>query len=200
LEAFEELVFRYEGRIYAFLLNSCGSEYDARDLAQETFVRAFQAISKFNPRLPFGPWLFTIARRKRLDRARGRRHLPIDDSTPEVPDNDDPAELLCREEQRRNIWALARAVLSEAQFDALWMRYVEGMNTAEISSVVRKTQTHVKVLLFRARKTLSAEFQSADRIIDLGPFKSLPSRHKQLDARPALPAGTPCNAIHLSPI
>ena len=53
LHAFEELVYRYEARIYGFLLKSSGNETDARELAQDTFVRAFQAILQFDPRRDF---------------------------------------------------------------------------------------------------------------------------------------------------
>jgi RNA polymerase sigma-70 factor (ECF subfamily) len=163
LEAFEELVYGYEGRIYAFLFNCCRSDADARDLTQETFVRAFRALSRFDIRHSFGPWLFTIARRKWLDRARVRKPSSFDDLPAEIADTDDPAELLSREEQRQNLWCRARLVLPDAQFHSLWLRYVEGMDVAEIATVLSKTQTHIKVLLFRARRTLAADLRSADQ-------------------------------------
>jgi RNA polymerase sigma factor (sigma-70 family) len=70
LSAFEELVYRYEGRIYGFIANSCRNATDAREVTQDTFVRAFQAIGQFDGRRGFAPWLFTIARRKCIDHHR----------------------------------------------------------------------------------------------------------------------------------
>ena len=159
LVAFEELVYRYEGRIYGFVANSCGNRADAREVTQDTFVRAFQAIEQFDPRRGFAPWLFTIARRKCLDRYRAAPP-PADEEVPEMPDENDPSELLARREERRSLWDLARRRLSEPQFQALWLKYAEEMNVADIAAVLRKTQTHVKVLLFRARQALGRELRA----------------------------------------
>ena len=158
LPAFEELVYRYEGRIYGFVANACGNAADAREVTQDTFVRAFQAIAQFDCRRAFGPWLFTIARRKCIDRYRAAPSR-AEESLPELPDNDDPAELLARQEERRDLWDLARRRLPESQFEVLWLRYAEEMSVLGIAEVVRKTQTHVKVLLFRARKALACEIK-----------------------------------------
>jgi RNA polymerase sigma-70 factor (ECF subfamily) len=158
LAAFEELVYRYEGRIFRFLANSCGSEADAREITQDTFLRAYQAIDKFDSNLAFRPWLFTIARRKCIDHYRSAPP-PSVELPPDTPDANDPSELLARREDRQNLWRLARQCLPEAQFQALWLRYAEDMSVAETARVLHKTQTHVKVLLFRARQTLARELE-----------------------------------------
>jgi RNA polymerase sigma-70 factor (ECF subfamily) len=158
LAAFEELVRRYENRIYSFVFQSCGHEADAREVTQDTFVRAFEAIAQFDPRRPFAAWLFTIARRKGIDCFRAR--IPSSgESAPEESDADDPAELLARREEAQDLWRRARASLPDGQFQALWLRYAEDMEIANIARVLRKTQTHVKVLLFRARHKLADELE-----------------------------------------
>lgn len=158
-DAFESLVRRYEGRLYGFLANACGTEAAAREVTQDTFVRAFQAIAQFDPRRPFGPWLFAIARRKAIDRHRATPPAPDGEPLPEPRDHDDPAELLARREDGQALWRCARGVLPEAQFQALWLRYAEDMTVADIAQVLRKTQTHIKVLLFRARRMLGEELE-----------------------------------------
>jgi RNA polymerase sigma-70 factor, ECF subfamily len=160
LAAFEELVYRYEGRIYRFVVNLCGNGTDAREVTQDTFVRAFQAIEQFDPQRNFPPWLFTIARRKCLDLYRAARP-PADEPVPELVDEDDPAELLACQEERQGLWDLARRNLPKPQFQALWLKYAEEMSVAEIAQVLRKTQTHIKVLLFRARQALGRKLGSA---------------------------------------
>ena len=159
LTAFEELVYRYEGRIYSFVSNACRNAADAREVTQDTFVRAFQAIGQFDCGRGFGPWLFTIARRKCIDHHRATPSA-ADEPMPELPDNDDPAELLARQEERQSLWGLARRRLSESQFETLWLRYAEEMSVAGIAQVLRKTETHVKVLLFRARRVLARELRA----------------------------------------
>ena len=158
LSAFEELVYRFEDRIYGFAAKVCGNAGDAREVTQDTFVRAFQAIAQFDCQRAFGPWLFTIARRKCIDRYRAAPPR-ADELLPELVDVDDPAELLARQEERQNLWSLARRRLPETQFDVLWLRYAEDMSVAHIAQVVRKTQTHVKVMLFRARRALADELK-----------------------------------------
>ena len=161
MTAFEELVHRYEHRIYAFVMQYCHNDADAREITQDAFVRAFQAIGRFVPRGGFGPWLFTIARRKCIDRYRATVRASADEPIPEVPDHDDPSVLLVRQEERQELWALARKCLGETQFQALWLRYAEGMSVEGVARVLRKTQTHVKVLLFRAREVLRRELKAA---------------------------------------
>jgi RNA polymerase sigma-70 factor, ECF subfamily len=160
LVAFEELVYRYEGRIYRFVVNLCGNGTDAREVTQDTFVRAFQAIEQFDPQRSFAPWLFTIARRKCLDLYRAARR-PADEPVPELADEDDPAKLLACQEERQGLWDLARRNLPKPQFQALWLKYAEEMSVAEIAQVLRKTQTHIKVLLFRARQALGRKLGAA---------------------------------------
>jgi RNA polymerase sigma-70 factor (ECF subfamily) len=158
LAAFEELVRRYENRIYSFIYQSCGHDADAREATQDTFVRAFQAIGQFDPRRLFASWLFAIARRKGIDCFRAR--IPGDDhEMPEGLDSADPAELMAAREEAQTLWRRARERLPHGQFQALWLRYAEDMDITQIAAVLGKTQTHVKVLLFRARNTLAEELE-----------------------------------------
>jgi RNA polymerase sigma-70 factor, ECF subfamily len=172
LTAFEELVYRYEARIYGFVSNACGNPADARELTQDTFVRAYQAIARFDCRRAFAPWLFTIARRKCIDRSRSaewrmrsaaaevRSEEQAAGSWELGADEADPGELLARQEERQCLWDLARRRLSKPQFEVIWLRYVESMSVADIAEVLHKTQTHVKVLLFRARRVLARELRA----------------------------------------
>ncbi len=162
LEAFEELVSRYEGRVCRFVSQFCRSDADARDVTQDTFVRACQAIRQFDPGQAFAPWLFTIARRKCIDHFRAAPRQ-AGTQAPEPQDLNDPAELLAQREERQDLWRLARRRLPQAQYQALWLRYAEDLSVAEIARVLRKTRTHVKVLLFRARQTLCLELATAAR-------------------------------------
>src|SRR5690349_7452306 len=105
--AFEEVVFLYEKRVYGFVFQSCRNEADAKEITQDTFVRAFQALGRFDVKYPFGPWLFAIARRKCIDFFRARRpHFNYE--LPEIADLRDPASLLCQRERAENLWLLAR--------------------------------------------------------------------------------------------
>ena len=156
--AFEKLVYRYEGRIYQFVAKSCRSKADALEITQDTFLRAFRGIERFDAERNFAAWLFTIARRRCIDHFRSQPPVMAAEM-PELADVEDPAAVMSRKEEGEGVWALARVELSAAQFEALWLKYAEDMSVEQIAQVVRKTKTHVKVLLFRARENLGARLQ-----------------------------------------
>jgi RNA polymerase sigma-70 factor (ECF subfamily) len=158
LPAFEELVHRYEARIFRFVANNSRCESDARDVTQDTFVSAYRNLLQFDPRRSFVTWLFTIARRKCIDRHRSMRNhegQPL----PEPADENTPAELLARREAGEDLWHRARTILSSAHFHALWLKYADDLSVTDIARVIGKSQTHVKVILFRARLALARELE-----------------------------------------
>ena len=185
LESFEELVRRYETRLYRFLARVCRNDADAADLTQETFVTAYTKLERYNPAQSFATWLFIIARRKCIDHLRARR--PVDEEAlPESVDEDSPAELAARRDEQADLWQRARAVLSDVQFQAVWLKYVEDLSVAEIAGVLRRTETHVKVILFRARTALAAA-------LDVQPGG------QRLAAKAAMPAASANSSSGLNP-
>src|SRR5579862_3543368 len=171
LEPFEELVLRYQGRIYGFVRNFCRSETDAREITQDTFVRAYQAIAQFDPRQSFTGWLFAIARHKCIDHYRAAKTV-TDIEPPEGTDDNDPAVQLARREDSENLWQIARRHLSEVQFQALWLKYVDELEVADIARALGKTRTHIKVLLFRARQILATKLPGIPQAAHAAPSVS----------------------------
>jgi RNA polymerase sigma-70 factor, ECF subfamily len=162
LSSFEELVYRHEGRIFRFLVRCCRHEEDARELTQTTFVTAFRSLHLYQPARPFAAWLLTIARHKFIDHYRRARFDFTLDGLPEASDHDDPSAILERREQQRDIWEQVRGLVGPDQFSALWLKYQEDLSIKEIAGVLRRTQTSVKVLLFRARQTLIRDLRTQD--------------------------------------
>lgn len=161
--AFEQLVHRYEHRVNAFATQFCRNAADAREVTQDTFVKAFQSVQQFDSHREFAPWLFTIARHKCIDCHRAVR--PVSEAAiPEGADENHPAELLSRREDRQQLWQLARRCLTDNQFQALWLRYAEDMDVAQVAQVLGKTRIHVKVLLFRAREILGSRLNPAQTL------------------------------------
>ena len=71
--ACRDLVRRYQRQVYSVLLRVVRRSEDAEDLTQETFVRMFRALDRYDPERPFTAWLFTIATRIGIDHLRRRR-------------------------------------------------------------------------------------------------------------------------------
>jgi RNA polymerase sigma-70 factor (ECF subfamily) len=152
VDAFEQLVLHYQDRLYQFLLARANNKADAEDALQEAFVAAFRHLSSYRSRYRFSTWLFTIARRQlgRLDSRPPQQALQ--DSL--VCDQPGPEQLGIQSQHRNSLWESARDCLSEPQFTALWLFYVEDMSLAEISSVMKRPISWVKVNLMRSRRRL----------------------------------------------
>lgn len=157
LPGFAELVRRFEGRLFNFLLRRVGSPQDAEDLTQETFVRAWQRIDQYDQRWRFSTWLFTIGNRLAITHIRRRKPVTVADFTHRqaTAESADPARRAAARERQGLIWDLARRVLTETQHATLWLRYAEEMPIVEVARILGKSQLSVRVTLSRARDTLA---------------------------------------------
>jgi RNA polymerase sigma-70 factor (ECF subfamily) len=156
--AFEELVYRYERRIYSFALTFCRNPADAQELTQDTFVKAFRARHRLKSDREVAPWLFVIARRTCIDHYRSAPPK-ADQQMPELADEREPAEQIAQGEESASVWELARRLLPAAQFEALWLRYAEDLSVAQVAVALGRTNISVRVLLFRARERLARQIK-----------------------------------------
>jgi RNA polymerase sigma-70 factor (ECF subfamily) len=159
--AFEELAARYSLRLFHFLRSRSGSDEDVEDLVQETFLKAYRNIGRFDPQRRFSTWLYTIAIRLSISRHRalGARPFPLtplDQEDSEHPSLG-PQESLIRQEEAResgNIWQVART-LKRAEYEVLWLRYAEEMSIRDIALAIKRSPVGVRVLLHRSRQKLA---------------------------------------------
>ena len=159
-EAFGSLVERYEKRVFHFLCRLAGNSHDAEDLTQDTFLKVYQNLNRFNSAQGFSTWLFTIAKRTAFNHFRGAKRFQ-ELSGPEEMDFEDPSILLQQKDEKASLWKLAEA-LPPAQSEALWLRYGEGFSISEVARILNTSQIRVRVLLHRARKHLAERLRSAD--------------------------------------
>jgi RNA polymerase sigma-70 factor (ECF subfamily) len=152
LEAFGELVRLHQERIFNFLCGLCGNAHDAEDVAQDTFIKAFRAVNRFDGTGSFTSWLYMIAKRTALNHFRANKRWSGEEP-PEEVEAMNPALLLEQREEQGSIWAAARR-LKRDQFEALWLRYGEGFSIAETARIMRTNQIRVRVLVHRARAQL----------------------------------------------
>jgi len=149
--AFGTLVHRYHARVFAFLLTLTRHRQDAEDLTQDTFVRAWNKIHRYDPSLPLLPWLFTLARRQSIAALRKSRPLPPDLPFPAESEPESPA---------LQLWAIAKRQLAPEAYSALWLHYREELPLKEVANILGKREGAVKVLLHRARKSLAESLRA----------------------------------------
>lgn len=160
MDAFEDLVRRYQHRIYALCRRLTGAHQSADDLAQETFIKAYQALGRFDAQWPLYPWLRKIAVNSGLNylKARGREK-PLEDGAfgdrraPVAARGDDPAERLERAEFQAR---LDRAVesLPADQKSVFVLRFHESLSYEDISRTLDLPLGTVMSRLNRARQKL----------------------------------------------
>src|SRR5512134_3162390 len=110
-DSFNELILRWERPIYALAYRTIGREEDARDVCQETFLRAFRALPGFRGQAKFSSWLYRIALNLCRDWMRRERRAP----TVQMPEGVDVAELAAEQGPVESIEDLvARKDLSRA--------------------------------------------------------------------------------------
>jgi RNA polymerase sigma-70 factor (ECF subfamily) len=151
--AFGEIVRSHHRRVFNYLSQMTRHHHDAEDLTQQTFIKAHRHLATFDQSRPIINWLLTIARNSALNHFRDVKkwdELPFDAAASEPS----PAREAEHKEQKENLWERARALLGPREFEVLWLRFAEELNTRETAQVTGLTETHVKVLVFRARQTL----------------------------------------------
>lgn len=154
--AFDELVRAHHRRVFNFVFHLTRQRQDAEDLTQQTFIKAFTHLRRFDGRRPLINWLLTIARHNTLNHFRAAKKW---EEVPEALAGSEPSPAHSAEDRDHSdtLWARARIVLSRREFEVLWLRFGEDLSIKETAGVVGLTQTHVKVLVFRARRTLLKE-------------------------------------------
>jgi len=157
-EAFAILVDRHQGRIIAHLGRLVGRD-DAEDLAQDTFVRAFQAIHRYDPRYPFRGWLLVIASRLAANHVAKRRERTYGDLMPHDPgpSSDNPAQVVLERDavqvlERRLDQALAELSLESRTLYEL--RFRQGLDTAHLAHQLGLSANALTVRIHRLRAAL----------------------------------------------
>ncbi|HCY76109.1 MAG TPA: hypothetical protein DHV28_09335 [Ignavibacteriales bacterium] len=151
-KAFEELIHRYQRAVINFAFRFIGSREDAKDIAQETFIRFFQAANRYEPSAQFKTYLFRITTNLCID-FKEKKKPEYMDELPETYSSSTPFKELHQKEISETISKAVHS-LPENQRVALLLHHFEGMKYAEIAGVMNTSVSAVESLLVRAKKTL----------------------------------------------
>jgi len=156
--AFEELFIKHRDMVFNVVWSISGDREQAEDITQETFVKAYLGFSGFRGGSKFSTWLYRIAvnqalRTKSTGMRRARAEQPLDDRV--LPfDGPEPEEALRLSETERSV---RRAIceLPPAQRAAITLRYLEGLDLAEVAQIVGSPIGTVKSRIHHALKRMS---------------------------------------------
>jgi RNA polymerase sigma-70 factor (ECF subfamily) len=162
-DAFRVLVERHSRPLFRLAFRMTGNEQDAEDMVQETFLRAYRRIARFDERASFGTWLYRITVNCSLDLVRARKRRS-EQSGPANPEMEDPVQLLAASgptpdrmamsgEARQRI-AEAMEELSASERTAFVLRHFEGMGIEDVSRVLGCRPGAARHCVFRAVQKL----------------------------------------------
>jgi RNA polymerase sigma-70 factor (ECF subfamily) len=188
LAAFEELVCRHQARLFHFLCQKMPSREDAEDMAQKSFIAAWQKLHLYRAEASFATWLYTIARRLVIShyRKHGKVKLcELEAADSVLVETNTPADECRRAEEHATLWRVAREALKDEAYDMLWLRYRDQLSIAEIATALERTNTSVKVMLHRSRKTLARALEA-----------EAAAEANAIPARTLNPLGTPMSLLN----
>lgn len=164
-DALNELMARHQARIHRFIWRYIPHEQDALELAQETFVRAYFNIGKFNPRALFSTWLFSIALNLCRDHARSRAYKQSRQNA-SLANGDfdspagghDPAESLRQKEKMTALMAAIDELPHELKAPFI-ISVLEGFSYKDCAAQLGLSEKAVEMKIYRARKILAEKLQ-----------------------------------------
>ena len=158
-QAFAVLVKRYERSVRAIALDVLGDHHSAADVSQDSFVRAYEHLTRLRRPEAFGPWLMKIAHRCALDSARRRpKEMQLETGTVEVIEN--PNGRLDEEKQR----LLAAVVkLPKAEKQVVMLRYFGENSVGEVAKIAGRSVGTVTKQLSRAHRRLRETLERSEK-------------------------------------
>ena len=161
-DAFDDLMKRYKGQIYAYLLRSVKNYEDAEELTIEVFFKAYRALDTWKPQARFSTWLYKIAHNLSIDFHRSKSRRPtysLDDeelslNEPIAVDLWSNPEWDVEEKDRHRVIREAIDQLSPKQKAVFMLNRYQGLQIKEITEVLGMAEGTVKIHLHRAVRKL----------------------------------------------
>ena len=171
-DAFAELVNTYQHAVYNLCYRMLGERTEAEDAAQETFLRAYMNLQRYDPARSFKTWMLSIASNHCIDRLRRRRltWLSLDEPLPSSimlsSDEPEPEEATIKDQRSQAIQALLNELSTEYRA-AVILRYWYDYSYTEIADILDTTESAIKSRLFRARQTLADKLSAQPQTSNL---------------------------------
>jgi RNA polymerase sigma-70 factor (ECF subfamily) len=173
-EAFGRIFDEYAGPLYRFIASRVSRPSDAEDLTQLVFVKALEALPRYEARgIPFGGWLFRLARNAIIDQIRTRRdHLSLVVATTRESEEASPEAMASLRDDLDRVAAALRE-LTDDQREVIELRFFAGLSVAEAAEAMGRQEGTIRGLQFRAigalRRSLGIESSAAPRAAQLTP-------------------------------
>jgi RNA polymerase sigma-70 factor (ECF subfamily) len=156
--AFGMIFDHYHDPIYRFIASRVHRPTDAEDLTQLVFVKALEALPRYEARgIPFGGWLFRLARNAVIDHVRTRHEHAELDAVVEWAHGDSGPDEIAVVRQELDAVGAALATLTDEQREAIELRFFAGLSAREAAEAMGRQEGTIRGLQFRAIAALRRE-------------------------------------------
>lgn len=163
-QAFRKLVEAHQQMVFRLAFRMLCNEDDARDITQETFIKVWKNLHKYNTEMKFSTWLYAIATNICLDQLRKTKHKPYVQSNfenaTELFISDENNEQTYINKQLSEVISGLSANLSSKQKIVFTLRDLEGLEIDEIIEITGLTASKIKSNLFLARQSIRKEMEN----------------------------------------
>lgn len=164
-DAFDSIVNMHDKSVRPYVVGLCGNKFDSNDILQETYIKAYLNISKYNPQYPMDIWLKRIARNTFIDLKRKEKSITAssltENDSERVDSENSPEEMIITAERIKSV-EQELSMLPNSYQRIIEMRYFKSLSYSEIAEIMELPMGTVKTHLFRARKLLSEILKNLD--------------------------------------
>ena len=167
VNAFSYIVDRHKDKAYNLAFRICGNHEEAEEIAQDSFLKAFNSLRSFKMKSSFATWLYRIVYNTSISHVRLKktRVLSIDDFPADATvfmagnASEDEEDV----EFRKSLLNFALQKITEEERGLITLYYFDEMSTEEISEITSISKSNIKVKLFRARQKMSDIIENVEK-------------------------------------
>tara|TARA_R110002074_G_scaffold14788_1_gene51020 strand:+ start:121076 stop:121663 length:588 start_codon:yes stop_codon:yes gene_type:complete len=157
-QAFSVLVERYQNFVFTIAVRMLRNREEAEEVAQDSFIKAFEALSTYRGEAKFSSWLYSIVYRKTLDRIRKNNNSRTIELVEEITETEtediENALHFIQIQERNKLIKKGIEQLPEQEVAIITFFYFEELSIKEISEITQLSEDNVKIKLYRSRKKL----------------------------------------------
>jgi RNA polymerase sigma-70 factor (ECF subfamily) len=163
-DAFAKLVEKYQRPVYSVCYRMLGTPTAAEDAAQEAFIRAYQALDRYDPERSFATWILSIASNYSIDQLRKQKVTILSMDSERhgwlaPPDPGPSPEKAALDKEKNALIQVILAELNETDRAAVILQYWHEYSYEEIAETLKLSSSAVKSRLFRARRLMAEKWQ-----------------------------------------
>jgi RNA polymerase sigma-70 factor (ECF subfamily) len=161
-KAFEELLLKYDKKVYGYIFSLIHNQETALDLTQDTFIKVFEKLYTFDLEKNFSTWLFTIAKNNTfnyLKKQKKAMEIYTKEETSITADNNNPSQIYEKKEEAKELYSIIDKLPKKYKV-LIYLKYIERLNYDQISEKLNIPVSTVESRLYSARQRLVKKINS----------------------------------------